>query len=80
MSNGIIITDNQISIADQLRHIILEHLHASHQCIKGTEKVALKTVFWTDMPKSVENINKHHNHSILMSDHCLLGSRLEHRF
>ena len=56
MQNGIILKGNQVIIPDQLRHDILEQLHASHQGIDKTKKLARECVFWPGMPKSVENI------------------------
>ena len=56
MQNGIILKGNQVIIPDQLRHNILEQLHASHQGIDKTKKLARECVFWSGMPKSVENI------------------------
>ena len=56
MQNGIILKGNQVIIPDQLRHNILEQLHASHQGIDKTKKLARECVFWPGMPKSVENI------------------------
>ena len=56
MQNGIILKGNQVIIPDQLRHNILEQLHASHQGIDKTKKLARECVFWPGMPKSVDNI------------------------
>ena len=56
MQNGIILQGNQVIIPDQLHHNILEQLHASHQGIDKTKKLARECVFWPGMPKSAENI------------------------
>ena len=56
MQNGIILKGNQVIIPDQLRHNIIEQLHASYQGIDKTKKLARECLFWPGMPKSVENI------------------------
>ena len=92
MQNGIILKGNQVIIPDQLCHNILEQLHASHQGIDKTKSLAGNVCFGLACQNQLRtyvpvvifvrkcNINKHHNHSILMSDQCLIGSRLDQIF
>ena len=56
MQNGIILKGNQVVIPEQLRPNILQQLHASHQGIDKTKKLARETVYWPSISKSVENI------------------------
>ena len=55
MQNGIILKGNQVVIPAPLRPNILQQLHASHQGIEKTKKLARESVYWPGMPKSIEN-------------------------
>ena len=56
MEDGIIFKGKQVLIPETLRNDILEQLHASHQGIEKTRKLARESVFWSQINQDIEKM------------------------
>ncbi len=62
VENGVIFKGKQILIPESLRKDILAQLHASHQGIEKTRRLARESVFWPKINDDIEHLIKSCNH------------------
>lgn len=62
VSSGVLFKGRQVLVPETQRRIILEQLHASHQGIEKTRRLARESVFWPNINDDIERMTKSCSH------------------